>query len=432
MEVFWRWRYYWLVSFCRNRLPEEDQRVLKLKSSNGILCGCAPKRAAGTSLLTREFHTRLEWPTACSRNLQVAIARRTWAVRRKLKFAATAGEISGLIVFLALSPTSGLTAEKQVVNAGHFPNVTHAQGVIGHALSRQGKGWFEQRLGRDVQIRWFVYNAGPSAMEGIFARSLDLTYVGPNPAINAHLKSGGDEIRIVAGACSGGAALVVQPDDRIKTDADFKGRKVATPQLGNTQDVAARAWLQSKGLRITLTGGDALVVPTANPDQLMLFQKGDLDAVWTVEPWVSRLVLEARGKVYLEEKSLWTETGGKYVTTHLVSSVRFAKEQPALLKKWIAAHVELTQWIQEHPTEAKKLLNEEIKAETGRGLAPEVLDRAWGRLELTYDPIRESLLKSANDAHRIGFLKEKPDLSRIYDLKLLNEVLTEKKLPEVH
>lgn len=149
----------------------------------------------------------------------------------------------------------------------------------------RGRGWFEQRLGADVKIRWFVSNAGPSAMEAIFAKSIDLTYVGPNPAINAHLKSGGEEIRIVAGACSGGAALVVQADGRIKTDADFRGKKVATPQFGNTQDVAARAWLHSKGYRVTMTGGDVLVLPTANADQLALFKKGDLDAVWTVEPW---------------------------------------------------------------------------------------------------------------------------------------------------
>lgn len=322
-------------------------------------------------------------------------------------------------------------AEKAVLRVGHFPNVTHAQGVIGHGLSRQGKGWFEQRLGSDVEIQWFVYNAGPSAMEAIFARSLDLTYVGPNPAINAHLKSRGDEIRIVAGACSGGAALVVQPDGRIKTDADFKGKRIGTPQFGNTQDVAARAWLRSKGLRITMTGGDALVLPTANPDQLALFQKGDLDAVWTVEPWVTRIELEAKGRVYLEESSLWPDTGGQYVTTHLVSGVRFLKGQPDLLKKWIAAHVELTEWINAHPDEAKQILNAEIKAETTRALPMATLDSAWKRLKLTHDPIRASLLKSAEDAHRIGFLREKPDLARIYDLRLLTEVLHEKGLPKL-
>lgn len=324
---------------------------------------------------------------------------------------------------------TGNAAPKIVLRVGHFPNITHAQAVIAHGLTRQGRGWFETRLGTNVSVDWFVYNAGPSAMEAIFAKSIDLTYVGPNPAVNAHLKSDGAEIRIVAGACSGGAALVVQGDGRIKTAADFKGRKVATPQFGNTQDVAARAWLQAQGFKVTTTGGDVLVVPTANADQLALFKKGDLDAVWTVEPWVSRLVTEAGGKIFLEESSLWPETQGQYVTTHLVSSVRFLQEQPALLKKWIAAQVELTDWINQHPDEAKQIFNAEIKAETTRELAPEILNPAWQRLTLTADPISASLLKSANAAHQIGFIRDTPDLSRIYDLKLLNEVLAEQKRP---
>lgn len=316
-----------------------------------------------------------------------------------------------------------LRAEKTVLRVGHFPNVTHAQAVIAHGLSRAGRGWFEERLGPDVEIRWFVYNAGPSAMEAIFTKSVDLTYVGPNPAINAHLRARGKEVRIVAGACSGGAALVVQGDGRIQGDADFKGRKVATPQLANTQDVAARAWLRSLGNRVTLTGGDVLVVPAANPDQLSLLRRGTIDAVWTIEPWVSRLVLEAGAKVYFEESAVWPETGGRYVTTHLVSSVAFLEQQPALLKKFLAAHVELTEWIRANPDEAKRLFNAEMKALTTRELPAEVLDRAWSKLELTWDPVSASLRKSAEGAHALGFLRRAPDLSQIYALELLNEVL---------
>ncbi len=336
-----------------------------------------------------------------------------------------------LTVGLCGSCLNGRGAEKTVLRVGHFPNITHAQAVIGHGLSRAGKGWFEPRLGQDVEVRWFVYNAGPSAMEAILARSIELTYVGPNPAINAHIRSRGAEVRIIAGACSGGAALVVQPDGRIKTDADFEGRKIGTPQFGNTQDVAARAWLQTKGFRVTMTGGDALVVPTANPDQLALFLKGDLDAVWTVEPWVSRLELEAKGRVYLQESTLWPETQGRYVTTHLVSSVRALKDRRELLRKWIAAHVELTEWIARNPGEAKRVFNAELQAEVGKPLSAALLDSAWKRIELTSDPVKASLLKSAADAHRIGFLKEKPDLSRIYELELLNEILRAQGKPEV-
>ena len=321
--------------------------------------------------------------------------------------------------------------EKHKLRVGHFPNLTHAQGVIGHGLSRAGQGWFEERLGPEVEIQWYVYNAGPTAMEAMLAGSIELTYVGPNPALNAYLRSEGDEIRIVAGAASGGAALVVQPDGRIRQDKDFEGRRIATPQLGNTQDVAARAFLKSKGLRITQTGGDALVLPTANPDQLTLFQKGDLDAVWTVEPWVTRLELEAQGKIYLEEKALWPETQGRYVTTHLVSSVEFLEEEPELARRFVAAHVELTDWINAHPEEAKRLLNAEIEAETSKGIPPAVLERAWGRIEVTHDPVRASLVRSARDAHAAGFLDEDPDLSRIYALETLNAVLARKGRPGV-
>lgn len=338
----------------------------------------------------------------------------------------------GCLLFLLLfAATASVAAEKNVLRVGHFPNLTHAQGVIAHGLSRSGKGWFEARLGTNVEVQWFVYNAGPTAMEAIFTKSLDLTYVGPNPAINAFLKADGKEIRIVAGACSGGAALVVQSDGRIKTDADFKGRRIATPQFGNTQDVAARAWLMSKGFKVTMTGGAVHVIPTANPDQLMLFQKGDLDAVWTVEPWVTRLEREAGGKIYLEESELWKETGGRYVTTHLVSSARFLRDQRELLAKFIAAHVELTQWIKERPDEAQRILNEELKVEMGKALAEATLTNAWKRLEFTPDPIRASLIKSAADAQRIGFLRKAPDLEKIYELDLLNAALRERKLPEV-
>src|SRR5947208_10820012 len=182
---------------------------------------------------------------------------------------------AGICVFAQLVAAQ----DKVVIRFGHFPNITHAQGVIAHALSRQRKGWFEQRLGPKVEIQWFTYNAGPSAMEAVFAGSLDVTYVGPSPALNAYFKSNGEEIRVISGAANAGAALVVKPDSPIKTPADFRGKKIATPQLGNTQDISCRAWLKAHDLKVTPTGGDVLVIPTANPDQLGLLQKGSIDGV---------------------------------------------------------------------------------------------------------------------------------------------------------
>src|ERR1700704_697814 len=228
--------------------------------------------------------------------------------------------------------------DKVVIRFGHFPNITHAQGVIAHALSRKGKGWFEERLGPKVEIQWFTYNAGPSAMEAMFAGSLDLTYVGQGPALNAHFKSNGEEVRVISGAANAGAALVVKADSPIKTAADFRGKKIATPQLGNTQDVSCRAWLKAQGFNVTQTGGDVRVIPTANPDQLALFQSGGVDAVWTVEPWVTRLERDAKAKVFLEDTNI--------ITTWLASSVKFLKNQRDLARKVVAANQELTDWMQ--------------------------------------------------------------------------------------
>src|ERR1700738_965916 len=245
---------------------------------------------------------------------------------------------------LALLLQAAAAEDKVVVRFGHSPNLTHAQGVVAHAFSRQGKGWFEERLGPNVQIQWFTYNAGPSAMEAVFAGSLDMTYVGQGPALNAHFKSKGEEIRVISGAANGGAALLVKADGPIKVPADFRGKKIATPQLGNTQDISCRAWLKNQGFKVTQLGGDVTVLPTANPDQLPLFQTGGVDAGWTVEPWVTRLERDAKARVFLEDTNV--------LTTWLVSSVKFLNRHRELAKKIAAANAELTEWIHAHSDEA--------------------------------------------------------------------------------
>jgi NitT/TauT family transport system substrate-binding protein len=297
--------------------------------------------------------------------------------------------------------------EKIIIRFGHFPNVTHAQGVIAHALSRQGKGWFEGRLGPKVEIQWFTYNAGPSAMEAMFARSLDLTYVGQGPALNAHFKSNGEEIRVIAGAANAGAALVLKSDSPIKSAADFRGKKIATPQLGNTQDVSCRAWLKAQGFKITQTGGDVMVLPTANPDQLPLFQNGGVDAVWTVEPWVTRLEREAKARVFLEDKDV--------ITTWLVSTAKFLNSQRDLAKKVVAANAELTDWLQKNPDEAQKLLIDELTAETRTTFAADAVAQAWKRIKFTTAVPNELIAKAVQDGKDAGFLKGNTDTSKLIE-----------------
>ena len=300
-------------------------------------------------------------------------------------------------------------AERITLRVGYFPNVTHAQGVIGSYTTREKHGWFEQRLGPDVTIQWFPFNAGPSAMEAIFAGSIDLTYVGPNPALNAFIRSRGDEIRVLAGAAEGGAALVVAAGGRIAKPQDFRGGRIATPQLGNTQDVAARAWLKKQGFKVTLTGGDVSVLPTANPDQLQLFQQGKLDGVWTVEPWVSRLELEAGGKIFLEQTDA--------VTTVLVSSVKFLKTHPALAEKFRAAHIELTSWLNAHADEARAVVRAGLSAEMRREMSAAIVTSAWRRLKFTDQVTQAQFDALVGDAQSVGFLRDAIPLDRLFSRK---------------
>jgi len=307
---------------------------------------------------------------------------------------------------------------------GYFPNVTHAQPNVG--LER---GTYSQVLGSNVKLETKTFNAGPSVIEAIFAGALDASYIGPNPAINGFVQSQGKDIRIVAGATSGGALFVIRPDRGINGPADFANKKLATPQLGNTQDVALRAWLKKNGLNAKEQGGNVTVLPTSNADTLTLFNKGDIDGAWVPEPWGTRLIQEAGGKVYLDERSLWPHRD--FVTTHLIVRAKFLDENPDVIEKLVGAHVDVTDYINTSPSEAKALLNRSIEKATSAALPVKVIDGAWENQKITYDPIASSLKKSADDAFALGFLEKNPDLTTIYNLGFLNKVLKARQLAEV-
>jgi NitT/TauT family transport system substrate-binding protein len=313
-----------------------------------------------------------------------------------------------------------LCAQDKPLRLGHFPNLTHAQAVYARAT-----GHFEKALG--IPIEWTAFNAGPSAIEALFSDAIDMTFVGPNPAINGYLKTKGRKFVIIAGAASGGAGLVVRADSGIGSESDFNGKTISTPQLGNTQDVAARIWFAQKGYRLTEKGGRLALVPLSNPDQLTMFRKRQIDGAWTVEPWVSRLEIEGGGRLFLDEKMLWPE--GRYVTTHLVVSRDFLAKRREQVKKLLRAHVEVTQEINADLGAARLKLNAELKKETGKPLADAVIEKAMTRVEFTWDPIQSSLFKCAEAAHQVGFLRQKPQLEGIYELSILEEVLKEKNLP---
>ena len=313
--------------------------------------------------------------------------------------------LSCLLLTMALLIVAGCNQEdpnSKVIRMGGFPNVTHVQALVARNMSRHGEGWFERYL-PGYSIEWYTYNAGPTAMEALFGRTADLTYVGPSPALNAYAVSAGREVRILAGAVNGGAALMVAPGSSIKAPADFKGRSIATPQLGNTQDVSCRAWLARNGLTCTLEGaGDCRVAPTPNSMQLQLMKQGDIDACWTVEPWVSRLESMAGARILVQEPDV--------VTTVLVGRVGWLKHHPQEAATLIRAHQELTQWIIDHPEEAQARVVEELTLLTQAPMEPELVRSAWNRLKLTTEIDLPGLKQFVQDAQAAGLLDRVPPL----------------------
>jgi NitT/TauT family transport system substrate-binding protein len=320
------------------------------------------------------------------------------------------------------SPTA--RTEAVTLRLGYFANVTHAPALVGVK-----DGTFKQELGELVKLETKTFNAGPAVVEALFANEIDISYIGPNPAINGFVQSNGEALRIIGGSTSGGALLVVRPDAGITSAKDFANKKVATPQLGNTQDVALRAWLQENGLKAKEQGGNVTVLPTENATTLTLFQKGEIDAAWVPEPWATRLVQQAGGKVFLDEKSLWPN--GQFVTTHIIVRTEFLKKYPDVVEKFLTANVKVIQAINADPEKAKTTTNDAIKEITQAALPREVIDASWKNLKFTWDPVASSLKTSADNAYALGFLGlKKPDLSKIYDLTILNRVLKTLNLSE--
>lgn len=295
---------------------------------------------------------------------------------------------------------------------GYFPNITHATALVGVE-----KGIFAKHLGRAPKTATF--NAGPAAVEALFSGAIDATFVGPNPSINAWSKSHGKAVHIISGAASGGVSLVVKPG--IRGVQDLRGKRIATPQLGNTQDVAIRYWLKRNGLTANKDGsGDVKVVPQENAQTLQTFAQGDVDGAWVPEPYASRLILESKGKKLLDEKSLWP--GGKFVITNLLVSQEYEKAHPEQVKKLLQGVVEATDHINRNRADAQKVTNDALAELSGKPLKDDVLDSAFKEIDFTTDPVASSLVSGARHAEEIGLL-EKTDLDGIYRLGPLNDVL---------
>lgn len=300
------------------------------------------------------------------------------------------------------------------VKIGYFGNLTHATALVANQ-----KGYFQKELGA-TQPKYQIFNAGPSEIEALNSGSIDIGWIGPSPAINGYTKSAGKNLRIIGGSASGGVKLVVNPK-KIKTLKDVKGKKIATPQLGNTQDVAFLNWAAEQGYKVDLQSGkgDVSVVRTDNKITPDAYKSGSIDGAWVPEPTASKLVAEG-GKVLLDERDLWPDK--KFVITNIIVSQKFLKEHPKAVEAVLKASVETNKWINANPDEAKAAANKQLEADSGKALPADVLDPAWKSIQVTDDPLASTLNTEADHAVKAGLLK-KPTLTGIYDLTLLNKVL---------
>ncbi|UQX03645.1 aliphatic sulfonate ABC transporter substrate-binding protein [Streptomyces sp. RerS4] len=308
------------------------------------------------------------------------------------------------------------------VRIGYFPNLTHATALVGLQ-----EGLIAKELGA-TKVKPQAFNAGPSEIEALNGGSLDIGFIGPSPAINGYVKSKGSNLRIISGSASGGVKLVVNPE-KIKTLDDVKGKKIATPQKGNTQDVAFLNWIAEKGWKVDPESGkgDVSVVRTDNKVTPDAFKQGSIDGAWVPEPTASKLVSDG-GSVLLDETTLWPDK--KFVITNIIVSQKFLKEHPDVVEAVLAGTVKTNEWINANPDKAKASANAKLAAEGGKPLDAKVIDPAWQSILVTDDPLAATLKAQADHAVKAGLI-EQPDLTGIYDLTLLNKVLKAAGKPEV-
>lgn len=315
-----------------------------------------------------------------------------------------------------------VNSDVKTIKVGFFPNITHAQALVGLA-----DGTFQKHLGNKVKIKTHVFNAGPTAVEAMLAGGLDLAYMGPVPAMNGAWKSNGN-MQIIAGSCEGGAILVVRKGAKIKSFGDLRGKKVAIPQLANTQDLTFRRLLTINGLKSLDRGGDVTVLPVENPDILALFQRGNLDAALVPEPWGSRLVREANGQILLDWQQVWE--GGRYPTAVVVVSKAFMAQHQDLVEKWLKGHLEVTDKLSTQKVSCKALINQQLEVLTGKPLPSELLENALSKVYFTARLEDQPLQEFLRAAKENGYGKEIPDLNRLINKSMINRLTTNEELPK--
>jgi len=313
-----------------------------------------------------------------------------------------------LIVVIGITLNSSDTVHENKLSIAYFPNISHAIPIVGIE-----KGFFEKNIGEEIKIETRVFDSGPQAIESMFANSIDLAYVGPGPAIIGFLNSDNHNVRILAGSASGGASFIVHPSSKIKSASDFEGKKIAAPQIGNTQDVSLRHYLSENGLKTAEKGGSVIIYNIPNPDIYTLFVKGEIDGAWVAEPWATILEIELDGNRLFYEEELWSNN--EFASVLLIGNVDYVEKNHKLISDFLISHHETADWINQNPTETRILFNNFLKSHLGQSLSDEVVDTALSNLVITSDPLLDSVYSFAEKADALGYLgRNGYDLSAIF------------------
>ena len=320
--------------------------------------------------------------------------------------------LAGSAIITAISVAGILTSSDDIyenkIRIAYFPNIGHAIPIVG-----MEKGFFEEYLGNQTKIETRVFDSGPQAIESLFANSVDLAYVGPGPAITGYLNSENNNVQIIAGAASGGASFVVHPESEINFASDFAGKKIAAPQIGNTQDVSLRYYLSENNLKPAEKGGSVIVYNISNPDIYTLFVKGDIDGAWVAEPWATILETELDGKRLFHEEELWPDK--KFASVLLIANIDYVEKNPEIVSQFLSSHDETAEWIDQNPIETRITFNEFLDSHLGQSLSEEIVDTALSKLEITSNPQSDSVYSFAEKADSLGYLgRNGYDLSGIF------------------
>lgn len=326
-----------------------------------------------------------------------------------------------LLSALGIALNSSDTTHENKIRIAYFPNIGHAIPIVGIE-----KGFFEEKIGEQTEIETRVFDSGPQAIESLFANSVDVAYVGPGPAINGFLNSENNNVKILAGAASGGASFIVHPNSEINSASDFAGKKIAAPQIGNTQDVSLRTYLSENGLKPAEKGGSVIIYNIPNPDIYTLFVKGDIDGAWVAEPWATILETELNGKRLFHEEDLWPDK--EFVSVLLIGNVNYAEKNKETIHNLLSANHETMIWINENPEETRTIFNNFLNSYLGRSLSDDVVDIALSNIVITDDPKPNSVFSFAEKADSLGYLgRNGYDLSGIFyyfDTNSLEEART--------